>query len=94
MSPGPHPRGKLRGLARGDLQAHTLLQGVACARGVCSRGILPQGVDPPMTATAGGSKHPTGMHSCHVCVVLLCRTVIFLLSTFVISDCYVYCFMS
>ena len=57
-------------------------------------GCLRQGGDPPMTATAGGGTHPTGMHSCHVCVVLLCRTVILLLSTFVISDCYVYCFMS
>ena len=41
-SPGgvsrPTSKGKLRGLARGDLQAHTLLQGVACARGGSSPG--------------------------------------------------------
>ena len=45
--PGPHPRGKLRSLARGGLKAHTwgspgphpggcLLWGGACSRGVCS----------------------------------------------------------
>ena len=63
VSPGPHPRGKLKGLARGDLQAHTLLQG-----GPLQGGSTPEG-RPPMTATAGGGTHPTGMHSCHVCVV-------------------------
>ena len=58
-------------------------QGDAWSRGVCSgggawsggsapRGVLgPRGVpggDPPGTATAASGTHPTGMHSCCLCV--------------------------
>ena len=50
--------------------------GCACSRGVCSGGcLLPRGVSasqggcawwrPPQMATAVGSMHPTGMHSCY-----------------------------
>ena len=83
-SPGPHPRGKLRGLARGGLQAHTQggLQvhtqgeggspGPQLVGGGGSPGPHPGGVSQhalrqtPLlwTATAVGSSHPTGMHSC------------------------------
>ena len=42
--PGPHPRGKLRGIWPG--------------------GCLLRGWRPPVTATAAGGMHPTGMHSC------------------------------
>ena len=49
-SPGPHPGWKFRGLAWGGLQAHT-------------RGGIPACT--PLTATAAGGTHPTGMHSCY-----------------------------
>ena len=75
-SPGPHPRGKLRGLALGGLQAHTPggLQahnwGVSRLTPGGSLGPHPRGsiptcteADPPM-ATAVGGMHPTGMRSC------------------------------
>ena len=73
--PGPHPRGKLRGIRsrptpkgeiEGDqIQAHT--QG-GNSRG-SDPGPYPRGkfrgirTSPPMTTAAGGI-HPTGMHSC------------------------------
>ena len=62
FGPGPHPRGKLRGIwsrltpkgeVEGDLvQAHT--QG----------GSWGELASPPTMATAAGGTHPTGMHSC------------------------------
>ena len=63
--PGPHPRGKLRGIGG------CLLWGV-CLGGAWSRGCLLQGEcllwgggwRLPVTATAAGGMHPTGMHSC------------------------------
>ena len=56
-SPGPHPRGKLRGLAWGDLQAHTRGGGIP---------VSTEANPPPHThtATAAGGTHPTGMLSC------------------------------
>ena len=77
-SPGPQPRGKLRGIwpegvsrpttqgeVEGDLtwrglQAHT--QGAACSGGW---GSAPSGGvwRTPLTSTAAGATHPTGMHS-------------------------------
>ena len=39
-----------------------LLRGSALG-GVCSQGV-PGGDPPPLTATAAGGTHPTGMHSC------------------------------
>ena len=67
-SPGPHPRGKFEGdLARGGSQAHT--QGEVegdLARG--SPGCTE--ADPPLTATAAGSTHPTEMHSCSLYFVV------------------------
>ena len=52
-SPGPHPRGKLRDLARGVSRP-------------TPRGVYPimHWGRPPPTATAGGCTYPTGMHSC------------------------------
>ena len=74
--PGPHPRGKLKGIwsrptpkgeVEGDLvQGHT--QGGSW--GGSGPGPHPP---PPMTATAAGSTHPTGMHSCSECVFLPCE---------------------
>ena len=65
--PGPQPRRKLRGIrsrptAKGEIegdqiQAHT--------QGGKLRGIRPR--PPPMTTTAAGGTHPTGMHSCYCC---------------------------
>ena len=54
-SPGPHPRGKLRGVpAPGG--------GVSALGG---RGLLVGGCgDPPMMATAAAGTHPPRMHSC------------------------------
>ena len=70
-SPGPHPKGKLRGIWPGGLQAHT--PGVsrptpqgglqAHTQGVLSQHALRQTPPPPPTATAAGGTHPTGMHS-------------------------------
>ena len=57
--PGPHPRGKLREITQGVSRP--------TPGGVCSRGVpaVGRGVwRPPVTATAGGGTHPTGMHSC------------------------------
>ena len=71
--PAPHPGGSLRGLAggvsrptpegvsrptpgRGGLQAHT--------QGGCIPACTE--ADTPPTATAAGSTHPTGMHSCYI----------------------------
>ena len=71
-SPGPHSRGKLRGIWPGG----------ACSEVACSRGVpaprgegmpAPGGVwrPPPVTATAAGGTHPTGMHSCSSFFLLL-----------------------
>ena len=77
--PGPHQGGKLRGIwlrgvsrptTKGDVE-EDLVSGVSPGPhpggyllqkgGLCSRG----GVEtPPVTATAAGGTHPTGMHSC------------------------------
>ena len=84
--PGPHPGGKLRGLARGvsrptpggspgphpgGLQAHT-------ERGE-SQHALKQ--THPLTATAVGGTHPTGMHSCLNLVYLIFSSKIHQLTT-------------
>ena len=80
-SPGPHPREKLRGLAWGSpgphpggLKAHTW--GSPGPHPGGSPGPLPGGYipactegDPPI-ATAAGSMHPTGIHSC-CCVIIV-----------------------
>ena len=44
-----------------------LLWGVPALVGACSRGVPALGVcvETPMMATAAGSTHPTGMHSCY-----------------------------
>ena len=58
----PTPKGKVEGdLARGVSRP--------TPRGVCSRGVWSQGGvwRPPRMATAVGSTHPTGMHSCIRC---------------------------
>ena len=60
-SPGPHPRGKLRGLASRGLQAHTQGGSQAHTRGSVSQHALRQ---TPLMATAAGSMYPTGMHFC------------------------------
>ena len=54
------------GSGQGGISSLTL-GGSAPRGGACSRGCLLWGCvwwDPPMTATAVGSTHPTGMHSC------------------------------
>ena len=69
-SPGPYPKGKLRGLAWGSpgphlggLKAHTQGGVQALTQGWCIPACT--GADsPPPTATAAGSTHPTGMHFC------------------------------
>ena len=73
--PGPQPRGKLRGiwsrptpkgevegdLAKGDVPAPG---GWCLLRGRCG--------DPlPVTATAAGGTHPTGMHSCSQLLLMI-----------------------
>ena len=72
----PHPRGKLRGdLARGV--SRPTLRGVCSWRGAWSRGEVPGPggggcvETPPGTATAAGSTHPTGMHSCYSLFAIL-----------------------
>ena len=65
------PRGKLKGLTRGRFSRPTPV-GVSrpTPRGVSrptpGGGCIPacSEADPPWTATAMGSTHPTGMHSC------------------------------
>ena len=58
-SPGPHPGGRLRGLAGGSPGPHS---GGPHPGG--SPGLHPEGCIPAQTATAAGGTHPTGMHSC------------------------------
>ena len=58
-SPGPHPGGHLQAHTWGGLQTHT--------QGGVSQHALRQTHPPPM-ATAVGCTHPTGMHSCCLCV--------------------------
>ena len=88
-SPGPHPGGKLRGLARGvrGLQAHTWGEGVLQAHTWVVSRPTPRGIfkgphmggvshhalrqTPPLTATAVGGMHPTGMHSCFSNILVL-----------------------
>ena len=74
-SPGPHSRGKLRGIwcrpkpkgeVEGDLPGGCLVLGVPDPGGAGPRGCLPLGgylVETPRMATAAGGTHPTGMHS-------------------------------
>ena len=70
--PGPQPRGKLRGIwsrptPKGEVEGD-LAKRVPAPRegsalgGACSR--RGGGDPPPVTATAEGGTHPTGMHSC------------------------------
>ena len=54
-SPGPHPRGKLRGLTWGEGSPGP-------HRGVSQHAL--RQTPPQQTATAAGGMHPTGMHSC------------------------------
>ena len=67
-SPGPHSRGKLRGLAWG-VCSHG---GVVPAPGGClsqeGEGVCSRGVETPLppTANAEVGTHPTGMHSCRI----------------------------
>ena len=56
-SPGPQPRGKLRGIWPGG----------AYSRGVPALGVVVWR-PPTMTATAAGGTHPTGIHSCITCL--------------------------
>ena len=69
------PKGKVEG----DLTGGCLLWGegvpalggcLLCWEGACSGGVSAPGEvwRPPMMATAVGSMHPTGMHSCSFCV--------------------------
>ena len=83
--PGPHPGGKLRGLARrgvsrptpkGEVEGFGLGGLQAHTQGVSRPtpsmgGCIPActEADPPM-ATAAGGTHPTGMHSCFVIICL------------------------
>ena len=73
-SPGPHPRGKWRGIwsrptAKGEIEggiwfrptAKGEIEGDLVWGGACSRGCLVK--TPPRTATDAGCTHPTGMHS-------------------------------
>ena len=59
-SPGPHPGGKLKGLARGGRGS----PGPHLGRGVSQHALRQTLPPPPWTATAVGGKHPTGMQSC------------------------------
>ena len=61
-SPGPHPRVKLRGLAWGGLQAHTLRGSPSPLLGGCIPACTEAGTPPPNGYCWGGT-HPTGMHS-------------------------------
>ena len=65
-SPGPHSRGKLKGLAWG-VSRPTLGEGVCLSAGGVCPGVSAWGVCIPACTevTAVGSTHPTGMHSCH-----------------------------
>ena len=62
--PGPHPRGKLRGLAGRGVPRPTLGEGSPGPHlvGVCIPACTE--ADPHLTTTAVGGTHPTGMHSC------------------------------
>ena len=53
--PGPHPRGKLRGLAGGVSRP---------TPGGCESQHALRQTPPHLTATTAGGSHPTGMHSC------------------------------
>ena len=69
-SPGPYPGGRLRGLARAGLQAHTRGEversgpglGVQAQGGVSQHAL--RQTPPQQMATAADGTHPTGMHSC------------------------------
>ena len=61
----PTPKGEVEGSGLGGLHAHTW--GVSPGPhpgGVCVCPSMHWGRPPPMTATAAGGTHPTGMHSC------------------------------
>ena len=70
----PTPKGEVEGDLTGGSPGSHLGEGDVCCSwgGACSRGVpAPGGAcsdgecgDPPVTATAAGSTHPTGMHSC------------------------------
>ena len=84
VSPGPHPRGRMRGLAGGlspGPHPGGKLRGLAggvprlTSGGWVStptpRGVYPSmqwGRPPQQMATVAGSTHPTGMHSCYSCI--------------------------
>ena len=54
--PGPHPRGSLRGLAKGI--SRFIPRGVHPSMHWCR--------PPQLMATTAGGTHPTGMHSCQI----------------------------
>ena len=67
----PTPKGEVEGSGLGGLlPGECLLRGVPTPGGSAPRGYLPGGSAPrgvwrpPVMATAAGSTHPTGMHSC------------------------------
>ena len=64
-SPGPHPRGKLRGLA-GGVSRSTPGGGGSPGPGPGCIPICTEADSPQQTATAAGGTHPTGMHSCQL----------------------------
>ena len=69
----PTPREKLRGLTKGSPGPHSGgspgphpggLQANTRGGGLCIPAYIEADPPPPWTATAVGSTHPTGMHSC------------------------------
>ena len=69
--PGPHPRGKLKGLVGGSpgphLGGYPSLRWGGWSPGPGPGGCIPACTEadtPQQTGTAAGGTHPTGMHSC------------------------------
>ena len=73
-SPGPHPGGRLRVWPGGSPGSPPVGVSRPKPRGVgvgVSQHAMRQTPPPQQAATAGGSTHPTGMHSCHTCYTCL-----------------------